>query len=134
MDYFNVKPEERPEELNVRNAVWLLLNVQHLREVAIYCEVDDQDVRFPLNHSEVSGWMRSKVKTLDLDVAIPTWSQTKVESVLKQLLSFTEGLESLKLDFTVKRDGTLSGVLPPLHLSILEVGLKHSLGTLESLS
>jgi len=74
VDYFNVKPEERPEELNVRNAVWLLLNVQHLREVAIYCEVDDQDVRSPLNHSEVSGWMRSKVKTLDLDVAIPTWS------------------------------------------------------------
>jgi len=80
--------------------------------------------------------MKSKVKTLtlilDVSISVPNPHKAKLETVLKHLLSFTEGLDSLVLEVGL-RATTSTDEPPPIDVEILG-GLSNSFNSLRCLS
>jgi len=103
----------QPVELSTRNLLWILLN-PHLRSASPYGSLDQEDVKFLDQHSELSGLKSSSVSTLstlDLDLVMIKVPKSKMplekpSTPFTQLSSFPPGLEKFGSDvFFVPQHG-----------------------------
>lgn len=115
-------------EITSTNVVWLLLNLSNLQEASFYVSLNAQDAAFLKDHSEVSGWMTSNVKRLELDVFKMIESLDQFSAGLERLLYFTKDLYSYTFECFAPET-----MRSPLINSSLQ-GLRLSFDTIEELS